>query len=52
MPREKKLTVKDLRNIISELSDEDTINIFHTFESSGPNVPEVSAYYFSIKKVT
>ena len=45
---EEKLKIKDIRNILEEFSDQDTLTIFRDQHSKKPGDPEVTVYYFTM----
>ena len=45
-----KLKIKDIKNILEEFSDENTITIFRDDHSTKPGDPDVTVYYFTIDK--
>lgn len=48
---EEKLKIKDVRNILADFSDEDTLSIFKSEHSKKPGDPEVTVYYFTVDKL-
>ena len=48
LSEKEKLKIKDIRNILSEFSDEDILSIFRDQHSKKPGDPEVTVYYFTV----